>query len=112
MPRHLVNKLRYGFRRIRAPANLHEAEILATLGFNPEDKVGLEYGKALVPVDPRQAVSVLEQVTRRLNADWRATYRAHHHLARAWDALGLPEKGDRHRALRDTCNPRWPGAQP
>jgi hypothetical protein len=52
-------------------------EIVNNLRFAPRDKAALEHGKSLAAAGRLdEAKAVLLGITRRLNADWRAVYRA------------------------------------
>jgi hypothetical protein len=82
-----------------------EAEILGSIRFAPEDKISLELGKAqLAKGQNSKAIQTLSGITKRLNADWRACYRAFYLLWRAAE----PRHKPRYRELCLTCNPNFP----
>jgi SAM-dependent methyltransferase len=95
---------------LAVPDDRHAAEIIRNLRYNPEDKVRLEYGKALLRESPTRAIEILREIPRTLNADWRATYRAFYALVEASTLVGDVAEADRYRALLATCNPRFPVA--
>ena len=90
------------------PTDVYGRDIVESLGYSPHDKISLEYGKVLLKTNPEKAITVLEAVTKRLNADWRAVYRSHFALSLAYDTLGRHEEASRHRKLCLTANPRYP----
>jgi hypothetical protein len=84
-----------------------ESEILASIRFAPADKISLEIAKSqLAKGDSSSAVRTLNGITKRLNADWRACYRAFYLL---WRAEEPPRKSE-YRELCLTCNPNFPTA--
>lgn len=95
-------------REIDVPTDVYGRDIVESLAYSPDDKIALEYGKILLRTDPQKAIPILELVTKRLNADWRAVYRSHYVLSLAYEALGLDQEANRHRALCLTANPRYP----
>ncbi len=86
-----------------------QREIVASMPFCPMDKVRLEYAKLLLSCgEVEAAIAELHQITRRVNADWRACYRAFYLLWRA-ALVQRDEAGAEHyRTCCLTCNPQMP----
>jgi len=84
-------------------------EILANLQYSPRDKLALEQGKRLYG-DGRyeESIAVLQSVTRKINADWRAVFRSCALLSLCYANIGKAEQSERYRSLCLTCNPRYP----
>ena len=84
-------------------------EIVKNLRYAPSDKIALEYGKALL-ADGRlpEAESVLVTVTRRLNGDWRAVYRAFCVMAWSLRERQHAVEAARYEQLCLTANPAFP----
>jgi len=93
-------------RSVRNPAVL---EIVKSFPYNTEDKICLEYGKLMIG-DGRydDAIKVLSRIVRRLNADWRASYRAFCLLSWCYRAQGNEEPATRYAQLCKTANPQFP----
>jgi SAM-dependent methyltransferase len=86
-----------------------QREIAMSLAYCPIDKVRLEYAKLLLQRgEIADAMTELRQITRRLNADWRACYRALFLLWRAATQQGEAAAAERYRGLYVTCNPKMP----
>jgi SAM-dependent methyltransferase len=84
-------------------------EIVKSFPHNTPDKIGLEYGKLLIGERRYdEAAGVLASIVRRLNADWRASYRAFCLLAWCHRALGHDEAALRYAQLCKTANPQFP----
>lgn len=93
--------------------NETELEIIRNLKYSPVDKTTLELGKIFeVEGDLTNAVSVLKQISAKLNADWRAAYRAFFLLSRISAALGASADAERYLNLCLTCNPKYPVSSP
>ena len=87
-----------------------ENEIIRNLKFNPPDKLSLEYGKILYNAgESQKAVTVLKQVTEKINADWRCVYRSFMLLYQIFTDLGDIETSERYKALCKTANPLLSG---
>lgn len=66
-------------------------EIVKNFRFAPADKIALEYGKVLLAAGRRDdAEAALVRITRHLNANWRAVYRAFCILSRGCSASEAP----------------------
>lgn len=84
-------------------------ELIKNLAFSPQDKIALEHGKSLAAAGRHaEARTVLLQVTRRLNADWRAVYRAFCVLAWLGRATGDAAGASRYDELCLIANPQFP----
>src|ERR1019366_3086448 len=84
-------------------------EIVASFSYSPIDKIRLEYAKHLLECkEIRQAVSVLHEIVRRPNADWRSCYRSFYLLWRASLIANESLAAERYRQLCLTCNPNFP----
>jgi len=93
--------------------NETELEIIRNLKYSPVDKTTLELGKILeAEGELTKAVSVLRQISAKLNADWRAAYRAFFLLSRISAALGASADAERYLNLCLTCNPKYPVSSP
>jgi len=69
------------------------SEIIRTFRYNPFEKISLEYAKILIAEKRlRDAVEVLQTITHKVNADWRASYRAFYLLAKVHIRLGDTKK--------------------
>ncbi|MFC2005200.1 class I SAM-dependent methyltransferase [Chloroflexota bacterium] len=87
----------------------YSLEIIRNLKFNPKDKLCLEYGKILYnEQDCDGAISVLKQVTQKLNADWRSVYRSFYLLYKIYEEKSLPDESERYKNLCLIGNPRFP----
>lgn len=84
-------------------------ELLKNLRFNPTDKLRLEYAKCLM-ADGRDADAVPEllAILHRLNADWRAVYRASCLLSWCYRRLGNADGAVRYADLCRTANAAFP----
>ena len=61
----------------RLVSDRYQREILKNARYNRDDKLRIEYAKVLLEAgDLETAIAHLQAITRHLNADWRATYRA------------------------------------
>lgn len=84
-------------------------EIIKNLKFNPDDKLSLEYGKILYKAQAYQeAISVLKDVTRKLNADWRSVYRSFYLLSRIYKEMGQEKESEHYQKLCLISNSRFP----
>lgn len=84
-------------------------EIIKNLKFNPEDKLGLEYGKILYKEeDYNGAIFVLKAITQKVNADWRSVYRSFYLLSQIYEEMGLTDESERYKKLCFTCNSKFP----
>lgn len=87
----------------------YEWEIVKNLKYNPRDKLGLEYGKILYARgEYESAISILKNVTTKVNADWRAVYRSFRLLSQICKKLGFEEEEERYKELCLKCNPKFP----
>lgn len=92
-------------------ADVYLFEILKNLRYAPHDKIALEYGKCLVAKGEYEAgEKVLLRVTRRMNADWRAVYRAFCVMAWSARARGEALASKRYEELCRIANPQYPDA--
>lgn len=86
-------------------------EIVKTLAFAPGDKITVEYAKSLIAAGRLdEAVTALQRVTQRLNADWRSVYRSFCLLAWIGRWRGDAAMAARYRELCLTANPQFPAA--
>jgi hypothetical protein len=70
-----------------------ELEIIKNLRYSQRDKVRPEYGRILCAKENhKNAISILKDVTTKLNADWRAVYRSFRLLSRIYKKLDLPDE--------------------
>ena len=84
-------------------------QIVKNLRYNPCDKLCLEYGKILyAEKEYESAISVLQNVTMKVNADWRAVYRSFYLLSQIYKKLGLEDEADQYKGLCRNCNPKFP----
>jgi len=84
-------------------------EIIKNLRFSPEDKICLELGKMLYcKQDYPGAISVLKNVTQKLNADWRSVYRSFYLLSQIYKEIGAIGESERYRNLCLIANPKFP----
>lgn len=84
-------------------------EIIKNLRFSPEDKLCLEYGKILYnEQDYKGAISVLKDVTQKVNADWRSVYRSFYLLSQIYKEMGLIDESERYKNLCLIGNPKFP----
>ena len=89
--------------------NNFEFEIITNLKFNPVDKLRYEYAKLLVNSgDYEKAIVELNAITKKINADWRACYRAFYLLSKIYTALGNAPISEKYKDLCQTCNPDFP----
>lgn len=83
----------------------YELEIIKNLRYSPRDKLSLEYGKILyAKQEYENAISVLKNVTTRVNADWRAVYRSFYLLSQIYEKLGLNSYRNRYKELYLRCH--------
>ncbi len=88
-----------------------EAEIIKNIRYAPADKIALEMAKVrLAAGNFASSVQVAKEITGRLNADWRATYRAFLLLTWAYRRLGDHAAGNRYQELCRISNPELPDA--
>lgn len=86
-------------------------ELIKNLAFSPQDKIALEHGKSLAAAGRHaEAKPVLLRITRRLNADWRAVYRAFCVLAWLCRETGDTAGATRYEELCRIANPQFPPA--
>lgn len=84
-------------------------EIIKNLQFNTEDKLRLELGKNLYFARRYQdAIKPLEEITQKINSDWRAAYRAFYILSLIHQKIGDSNKGQYYKKLCKTCNINFP----
>jgi len=84
-------------------------EIIKNLRFNPKDKLSLEYGKILYKEkEYERAISILKDVTQKVNADWRSVYRSFYLLSQLYKETGLTGESERYKKLCLTCNSKFP----
>ncbi|HYR89069.1 MAG TPA: class I SAM-dependent methyltransferase [Terriglobia bacterium] len=87
----------------------NKREIIKNLRWNPVDKIGLEYGKILFSENRYpEAIVVLQTITQKVNADWRAVYRSFYLLSEIYLRLGNKRERLRYRALCAKCHPLFP----
>jgi len=87
----------------------YEREIIKNLKFNPEDKLRLEYGKTLFQQkEYEMAITVLKDITQKINADWRSVYRSFYLLSIICKKLNIELESKRYRELCLTCNNNFP----
>jgi 2-polyprenyl-3-methyl-5-hydroxy-6-metoxy-1,4-benzoquinol methylase len=100
--------LRYIRRAWRHP---FEFEIIKNLRYAPADKTALEMAKVrLAAGDAGGCIEAARKITGRINADWRATYRAFLLLSFAYRRLGDQVAAKRYEELCRTSNPELPDA--
>jgi ubiquinone/menaquinone biosynthesis C-methylase UbiE len=100
--------LRYIRRVWRHP---FELEIIKNLRYAPADKTALEMAKTrLAAGDAVGCIEAARKITGRINADWRATYRAFLLLSFAYRHLGDQVTAKRYEELCRTSNPELPDA--
>ena len=84
-------------------------ETIKNLRFNPGDKLRLEYGKILYKEQDYQgAISVLKNVTQKLNADWRSVYRSFYLLSQIYKEIGAIDESQRYGNLCLIANSKFP----
>ncbi|HEY3798091.1 MAG TPA: DUF1698 domain-containing protein [Caulobacteraceae bacterium] len=89
----------------------HVQEILKNIRHAPHDKSALEHGKCLLAGGRHdEGRSVLLEVTRHLNADWRAVYRAFCLLGWSFRVTGDTGNAKRYADLCLMANPQFPPA--
>ncbi len=89
--------------------NSVELEIVKNLRYSPADKISLEFAKILeAEGNLTDALTVLRQVSTRLNADWRSVYRSFFLMAKILRATNQSAEADRYLQLCLTCNPKYP----
>ncbi len=100
---------RAGLRLREMVPNRYTLEILKNLRFAPADKIALEYGKSLLAAGRHEAAEQsLFRITRHLNADWRAVYRAFCILTWSCRERGDAAGADRYEELCLIANPLFP----
>jgi len=76
--------------------NKEVLEIIRNLKYNPEDKIGYEYGKILYrDGEYAEAILVLQKITQKINADWRSVYRSFfllNEIYKAADQISVAKK--------------------
>ena len=88
-----------------------EWEIIKNFRYAPADKIALEAAKLrYARGDYPGAIEVARLITHRLNADWRATYRAFLLMSRAYRCLGDSDQAKRYENLCRVSNPEIPEA--
>ena len=94
-------------RRIRRWwSNSFQREIVKNLRYAPYEKCALEMAKLRYSNGEFEgAIEAAMRITRRLNADWRATYRAFLIIARSFRRLGNEAMADRYFGLYQVSNP-------
>lgn len=89
--------------------NNHEIEIVRNIRFNHLDKIALEYGKILYHQRRyNEAIEVLQNITQKINADWRAVYRSFYLLAKIYKESGDRINSRRYKNLCTNANPKFP----
>lgn len=97
----------------RGYKSIYARELLKNLRFNAEDKVRLEYAKRLMASNRHEeAAAELLMILRRLNADWRAVYRACCLLSWCRRALGDEDGAERYAQMCRTANGNFPASLP
>lgn len=92
-------------RLIKRPAAM---EIVRTLRFNQFEKISFEYGKILLSEKNfREAAVVLQSIVQKVNADWRATYRALYLLSEIYRVLEDRKQNLYYRGLCVRANPNF-----
>jgi len=87
----------------------HRFEIIKNLRFNPIDKISFEYGKILYHQKKyKEAIDVLQNITQKLNADWRSVYRSFYILSLLYSKLGDRKKSNYYKKLCLSANPAFP----
>jgi SAM-dependent methyltransferase len=96
----------------RCVRNSVELEIVKNLRYSPEDKISLEFAKSLKAEGKLpEALSVLRQVSTKLNADWRSVYRSFFLISEILRATNQLAEAERYLNLCLTCNPKYPARQ-
>ncbi len=81
-------------------------EIIKNLKYNPPDKLSFEFGKILFQTGEfNEAITVLEGITQKLNADWRCVYRSFYLLNQIYIEVGNMEKANIYKKLCNMSNP-------
>tara|TARA_B100000929_G_scaffold195772_1_gene155277 strand:- start:301 stop:684 length:384 start_codon:yes stop_codon:yes gene_type:complete len=89
--------------------NKYAIEIIKNWRYNPSDKIALEYGKLLKEEgNLEEALIVLNKITTKLNADWRAVYRSFHLLSKIYDLQSQKDKAKKYRELCLRSNHKFP----
>jgi 2-polyprenyl-3-methyl-5-hydroxy-6-metoxy-1,4-benzoquinol methylase len=89
--------------------NRFEWEIIKNFRYAPADKIALEAAKLrYAKGDYSGAIEVARSIAHRLNADWRATYRAFLLMSRAYRRLGDSANAKRYEELCRVSNPAFP----
>ena len=87
----------------------YELEILKNLRYAPKDKIALEFGKILESEGKSsEALTVLKQISSKINADWRSVYRSYFLISKIYGSQKEYGKRDRYLSLCLTCNPKYP----
>ena len=83
-------------------------EIVKNWRYSPCDKIRLEYGKLLKHEgNLNEALEVLKSVTKRLNADWRSTYRSFHLISEIYILQNNPDKANKYKEFCLQSNPKY-----
>ena len=92
-------------KKLQMPKDTPAAELIRNLRFNPFEKISLEYAKILLHEKRLpEAAEVLQTITQKVNADWRATYRAFYLLAKLYIRLGKVSKSRYYQRLCMNAN--------
>lgn len=88
-------------------------EILKNMRYAPYEKISLEYGKTLMSTlmsmgNYSEGEHVLFGITRRLNSDWRAVYRAFCLISWSARVKGDTDMSARYASLCQLANPQFP----
>jgi hypothetical protein len=93
----------------RTWADRLQVEIIKNLRYAPADKTALEMAKLQFAAgDFSACIETARKITTRLNADWRATYRAFLLIARAYRHLGDTAAAKHYAELCRLSNPELP----
>lgn len=91
--------------------NVYAQEIFKNMRYAPHDKIALEYGKCLAAEGKfDESEQMLYLITQRLNADWRAVYRAFCVIAWSCRERGDIAAANRYEELCRIANPLFPPA--
>ena len=89
--------------------NIYKQEIIKNLKYNPADKISFEWGKILYSQKKyNEAIQVLQDITQKLNADWRSVYRSFYLLKIIYKKIGDDKKTKYYHKLCKSCNPNFP----
>jgi hypothetical protein len=89
--------------------SLNEFEIIKNLRYAPYEKCAFEMAKILyAEKDFIGAIQVASRIAQRLNADWRAIYRAFVLISRAYRNMDDDANAERYKSLALTANPELP----